>query len=53
MIFTQTAKSGAAFDVAFKNDKKAEKVKVTFLDPSYFTFYMVHKTEPNQFNIKK
>ncbi|RKR09691.1 hypothetical protein C8C83_1338 [Flavobacterium sp. 90] len=51
LIFTQTAKSGAAFDVAFKNDKKAEKVKVTFLDPSYFTFYIgtQNGTEPVQY----
>lgn len=51
LVFTQTAKSGAAFDVAFKNDKKAEKVKITFLDPSYYSFYIgtQNGTEPVQY----
>ncbi len=51
LIFTQTAKSGAAFDVAFKNDKNAKKVKITFLEPSYYTFYIgtQNGTEPIQY----
>ncbi|WP_337968362.1 hypothetical protein [uncultured Flavobacterium sp.] len=51
LVFTQTAKSGAAFDVAFKNDKNAKKVKITFLEPSYYTFYIgtQNGTEPVQY----
>jgi hypothetical protein len=40
LLFTQKVKSESAFDLAFKNDKKAKKIKVRFLDPSYYSFYI-------------
>ncbi|MCD0468295.1 hypothetical protein [Flavobacterium sp. JAS] len=51
LLFSQTVKSGAAFDVAFKNDKEAKKVKIKFIDPAYYTFYIgtQNGTEPVQY----
>lgn len=51
LLFSQAVKSGASFDVAFKNDKNAKKVKIKFLDPSYYTFYIgtQNGTEPVQY----
>lgn len=40
LLFTSSAKTENAFDLAFKNDKKAKKIKVKFLDPSYYSFYI-------------
>ncbi|WP_286965567.1 hypothetical protein [Flavobacterium sp. UBA4854] len=28
------------FDLTFKNDKKAKKIKIEFLNPSYYSFYI-------------
>ncbi len=51
LLFSQTVKSGADFDVAFKNDKNAKKIKIKFLDPSYYSFYIgtQNGTEPVQY----
>jgi len=40
LLFTQKVKSENAFDVAFTTDKKAQKIKIKFLDPSYYSFYI-------------
>jgi hypothetical protein len=42
ILFTQDSKSKSesAFNLTFKNDKKVQKIKITFLDPSYYTFYI-------------
>ena len=40
LLFTQKVKSENAFDVAFATDKKAQKIKIKFLEPSYYSFYI-------------
>lgn len=40
LLFTPEVKSGSAFELTFKSDAKAKKIKVKFLDPSYFSFYI-------------
>ncbi|MBF4506721.1 hypothetical protein IRZ83_08570 [Flavobacterium sp. JLP] len=40
LSFSQKVKPATAFDLAFKKDKKAQKIKVNFLDPSYYSFYI-------------
>lgn len=40
LLFTPNIKEENGFELEFKNDKKAKKVKVTFLDPSYYSFYI-------------
>lgn len=40
LLFSQKVKSENAFDLAFATDKKAQKIKIKFLDPSYYSFYI-------------
>ncbi|MFB3390323.1 hypothetical protein [Flavobacterium sp. LAR06] len=40
LLFSQKIKSENAFDVAFATDNKAQKIKIKFLDPSYYSFYI-------------
>ena len=41
LLFTPTAKAESGFDLAFKNDKKAKKVKIKFVDAVYYySFYV-------------
>jgi hypothetical protein len=40
LLFTQKVKSENAFEVAFVTDKKAQKIKIKFLEPSYYSFYI-------------
>ncbi|MBF4466661.1 hypothetical protein [Flavobacterium sp. LC2016-12] len=40
LLFTQKLKSENTFDVAFATDKKAQKIKIKFLEPSYYSFYI-------------
>ncbi|MET0944656.1 MAG: hypothetical protein ABWY22_04575 [Flavobacterium sp.] len=40
LLFTQKVKSENTFDVAFATDKKAQKIKIKFLEPSYYSFYI-------------
>lgn len=40
LLFTPSVKAESIFDLTFKNDKKAKKIKVKFLDPSYNSFYI-------------
>jgi hypothetical protein len=40
LLFSQTSKAESSFDLEYKNDKKAKKVKIKFLDPSYNSFYI-------------
>lgn len=40
LLFKPTGKSENRFDLAFVNDKKAKKIKIKFLDPSYYSFYI-------------
>ncbi|WP_456312918.1 hypothetical protein [Pseudomonas shirazensis] len=38
--FIQTKKVENPFNLTYKNDKKSEKIKIKFLDPSYYSFYI-------------
>lgn len=40
LVFSQTKKGDDSFNLTFKNDKKAKKIKIKFLDPSYYSFYI-------------
>ena len=40
LSFFQTEKTENSFNLTFKNDKKAQKIKIKFLDPSYYSFYI-------------
>lgn len=40
LLFSQTSKAESSFDLEYKNDKKAKKIKIKFLDPSYNSFYI-------------
>ncbi|GAA6768609.1 hypothetical protein AAFH68_45650 [Flavobacterium sp. CGRL1] len=40
LVFSKKEKSENRFDLSFKNDKKAKKVKIKFLNPSYYSFYI-------------
>lgn len=40
LLFIRNTNKETAFDLSFKNDKKAKKIKVKFLDPSYYSFYI-------------
>jgi len=40
LVFSQTKKAAESFNLTFKNDKKAKKIKIKFLDPSYYSFYI-------------
>ena len=40
LLFFQNTKTENAFNVEFKKDKKAKKIKIKFLDPSYYAFYV-------------
>jgi hypothetical protein len=53
LLFTQKIKSENAFDVAFKTDKKAQKIKIKFLDPSYYSFYIGTQNSGNPVQYQK
>jgi hypothetical protein len=40
LVFSKKEKSENRFDLSFKNDKKAKKIKIKFLNPSYYSFYI-------------
>lgn len=40
LIFANQAKSETKFDLSFSVDKKAKKIKIKFLNPSYYSFYI-------------
>lgn len=40
LIFIKNSPSGNSFDLDFKVDKKAKNIKVNFVDPSYYSFYV-------------
>lgn len=40
LVFSKKAKTQNRFDLAYTNDKKAKKIKIKFLDPSYYSFYI-------------
>lgn len=40
LLFIQNKKIENAFDLTFKTDKKAKKIKVKFFDPAYYSFYI-------------
>ncbi|WP_281230869.1 hypothetical protein [Flavobacterium gelatinilyticum] len=40
LVFAKNTPSGTSFDLAFKTDKKAKNIKIKFLDPSYYSFYI-------------
>jgi hypothetical protein len=40
LLFTKKIKSENNFNLSFTTDKKAKNIKIKFLDPSYYTFYV-------------
>ena len=40
LLFSQNKKEDDAFNLTFKNDRKAKKIKIKFLDTSYYPFYI-------------
>ncbi|QSB26910.1 CDC27 family protein [Flavobacterium sp. CLA17] len=40
LLFSQEVKTDDSFNLAFKNDKKAKKIKIKFLEPSYYSLYI-------------
>ncbi|TCN60695.1 hypothetical protein D0809_02215 [Flavobacterium circumlabens] len=40
LLFSQEVKTDDSFNLEFKNDKKAKKIKIKFLEPSYYSFYI-------------
>ncbi|MBS7252852.1 hypothetical protein [Flavobacterium branchiicola] len=40
LLFTKKIKSENNFNLSFTTNKKAKKVKIKFIDPSYYTFYI-------------
>ena len=53
LLFSQKVKSENAFEVAFTSDKKAQKVKIKFLDPSYYSFYIGTQNSNNPVQYQK
>lgn len=51
LLFSQTEKAGNSFNLSFKNDKKAQKIKIKFLEPSIYSFYIgtQNGSEPVQY----
>ena len=40
LLFAKNVEAQTNFDLSFKVDKKAKSIKVKFLDPSYYSFYI-------------
>lgn len=40
LLFAKNTTAATNFDLSFKVDKKAKNIKVKFLDPSYYSFYI-------------
>jgi len=40
LLFAKNTAAATNFDLSFKVDKKAKSIKVKFLDPSYYSFYL-------------
>ncbi len=40
LLFAKNTSAATNFDLSFKVDKKAKNVKIKFLDPSYYSFYI-------------
>ncbi|SFD27719.1 hypothetical protein [Flavobacterium phragmitis] len=40
LLFAKNTEAQTSFDLSFKVDKKAKNIKVKFLDPSYYSFYI-------------
>ena len=38
--FASNGKLETGFDLVFKNDKKTDKIKINFIDPSFYSFYI-------------
>jgi hypothetical protein len=51
LLFSQTKKAESSFNLTYKNDKKANKIKIKFIDPSYYSFYIgtQNGSEPVQY----
>lgn len=51
LLFFQKEKAESAFNVVFNKDKKSDKVKIKFTDPSYYAFYIgtQNGSEPVQY----
>ncbi len=53
LLFSQKVKSENTFDLAFVTDKKAQKIKIKFLDPSYYSFYIGTQNSNNPVQYQK
>jgi len=53
LLFSKKVKSENAFDLAFATDKKAQKIKIKFLDPSYYSFYIGTQNSNNPVQYQK
>jgi hypothetical protein len=40
LIFIQSKKVENSFNLTYKNDNKAQKIKIKFVDPSFYSFYI-------------
>ena len=40
LVFAKNPNAENQFDLSFVNDKKAKNIKIKFLDPSYYSFYI-------------
>ncbi|KUJ63352.1 hypothetical protein AR687_04175 [Flavobacteriaceae bacterium CRH] len=51
LLFIQSEKTENSFNLSFKNDKKAQKIKIKFLEPSIYSFYIgtQNGSEPVQY----
>lgn len=48
VLFTPIDKFESGFDLAFKNDKKAKKVKIKFINPSFYSFFIGSQNGSNE-----
>lgn len=40
LVFIQGKKGENSFNLSYKNDNKAQKIKIKFIDPSFYSFYI-------------
>ncbi|WP_237732251.1 CDC27 family protein [Flavobacterium sp. UGB4466] len=51
--FTSIDKPESGFDLVFKNDKKAKKVKIKFINPSYYSFFIGSQNGSNEIKYQR
>src|SRR3954469_19594500 len=40
LLFIQSKKVENSFNLTYRNDNKAQKIKIKFVDPSFYSFYV-------------